>query len=247
MLGGKGGIGKTLIIRTLYYHLIQAQVKVLGYDTDNENPEFQYHHRNSPHPVTEIDFGKFKGGMEFVNEIFKEQPNVALMDSSAASSSTMRERFEEFEILEAVQDWGYQVTILAVLNSGHSSVESLKRMLDHCQDRANYVVVLNNYFSDEGFEHWNNSEVRLNIFQGNCVEIGFPVLDLGICKILEGEDKCSRIPLFGYQERFKDRPGIQLPIRSFLNRSRSELVSAAKYLGLPAPDPAPIPTSSHNG
>jgi Zeta toxin len=233
MLGGKGGIGKTLIMRAAYYHLIQNKVKVAAYDTDSENPEFYYHYQNSPNPVSKIDFSKFKGGVELIDKIAADKPNVILMDSAAASSNVMKKRFEELDILGIAKEWGYEVTMLAVIDSGHSSVESFKSMMEYCQKRANYLVVLNGHFMDEGFEQWLNSETRKELHDYNFMEIGFPDLDSSIIKILDGNDKNSRLSFIGYEEHFKDQIGKKLAIRSFLNRSLLQFAEAAEYIGIP--------------
>jgi hypothetical protein len=233
MLGGKGGIGKTLIMRSAYYHLIQKKVKVAAYDTDSENPEFYYHFQNSPNPVTKIDFSKFKGGVELIDKIAADKPNIILMDSAAASSNVMKKRFEELDILGVAKEWGYEVTLLAVIDSGHSSVESFKSMMDYCGDRANYLVVLNGYFMEEGFDQWLNSETRKELHDRKFMEIGFPGLDPSMIKILDGNDKNSRVSFIGYEEQFKDQVGKKLAIRSFLNRSELQFLAAAEYIGLP--------------
>jgi CobQ/CobB/MinD/ParA nucleotide binding domain len=238
MLGGKGGVGKTTIVRTLYYHLVKSNVNVKGYDTDVENPEFQYYNRNSSHPVAEMDFREFAGGVEFINTICKEQPTVVLLDSSGASSTDMREMFEEFGILEEAQKLGYQVVMLAAINNGHSSLESLKVMVEHCKHQVSYAIVLNNYFQNkgQGFSLWDKSDLRKDIVKNyKYVEIAFPELNQVICQILEGDTKNDRIPFFGYEEWFSEQPGIVLPIRSFLNRSYAFFMEANQFLGLPSP------------
>jgi hypothetical protein len=235
MLGGKGGIGKTLIMRAAYYHLIQSKVKVAAYDTDSENPEFYYHFVNTSNPVTKIDFSKFKGGVELIDKIAADKPNVILMDSAAASSNVMKKRFEELDILGVAKEWGYEVTLVAVIDSGHSSVESFKSMMEYCGDRANYLIVMNGYFMEEGFEQWLNSETRKELHDHNFLEIGFPQLDSSIIKILDGNDKNSRVSFIGYEEQFKDQVGKKLAIRSFLNRSQLQFSAAAEYIGMPKP------------
>ncbi|MEO0336854.1 MAG: hypothetical protein AAF202_10685, partial [Pseudomonadota bacterium] len=44
ILGGKGGTGKTLFARLLFYTLSNANIKVIGIDSDIENPEFAKYH-----------------------------------------------------------------------------------------------------------------------------------------------------------------------------------------------------------
>lgn len=235
MLGGKGGIGKTLIMRAAYYHLIESKVKVkvAAYDTDTENPEFYYHFKDTPNPVTKIDFSKFKGGVELIDKIAADKPNVILIDSAAASSNVMKKRFEELDILGVAKDWGYEVTLVAVIDSGHSSVESFRSMMQYCGDRANYLIVMNGYFMEEGFEQWLSSETRKELHDHNFLEIGFPELDSSIIKILDGNDKNSRVSFVGYEEQLKDQVGKKLAVRSFLNRSLLQFLAAAEYIGLP--------------
>ena len=234
ILGGKGGTGKTLHCRLLYYYLIKLGVKVLAYDADIENPEFEEYHERSEHKISSIDFLDVAEAKRFFTEIDRQKPEVVLMDMPGASGRATREQFETFGVFRIAEKLGYRLTIDTVLNNAYNTINSLDVMLDYCANRADYVAVRSLLWQQGSlnFERWEASDTRKKFLELSGIEIEMPVLEASTCDELHGKDKKPALSFF---ESEKLEFGDRLLVESFLERSKLQLDLAAQYLGLPTP------------
>ena len=121
VVGGKGGTGKTLFARLLFYALIESKIKAVGVDSDVENPEFAQYHGASKFNVFCLDFLSVHGGVEFLDLLTEKKPDVVVMDMPGASGEQSRRQLEKFNLLNLEQEMGYRLTLATVLNCGFSA------------------------------------------------------------------------------------------------------------------------------
>lgn len=231
IVGGKGGTGKTLFARLLYYALIDAKLKAVGVDSDVENPEFAAYHEASKFNVFCLDFLSTEGGVSFLDLLAKKKPNVIVMDMPGASGEQSRRQLEEFNVLNLDQEMGYRLTLATVLNGGFPPIYSLGAMMDCCRDRADYVVVRNAHWEQGSLNlgRWDNSEEKKAFQQLNGLEIAMPALKM------ETFDKLHPNISF-FQVKELDSAGHKMLATSFLRRGVAALEPAAAYLGLSTPE-----------
>lgn len=242
-IGGKGGVGKTLVCRLLFYFYVCEQVNALGFDADRENPEFYDYHQDAKPTVKTLNFLSVPGMRSLMEQLEQDSPQITLFDMPGASGSATREQFARFDIFNTLKHevGDYKVTIIAVLNNCFNSIGSLALTMDAFGDRANYVVVLNQMWSvgEKPFERWYRSPHRNRFLELGGIEIALPLLDLEVFDLLHG----LGIP-FWQQEKLGIADRVLL--RSFLNRARAEFDPAATFMGLP-PLATPDSVSSAKG
>lgn len=234
LVPGKGGTGKSLFTRLLYYAIRQAGVNAIGFDSDSENPEFGTYHKAKKHDVYCVDLLTKLGAIKMMETLEKKQPDVAVIDMPAASSQQTRNRLETLNLLDLSEDklLPYRFTLVCVLDTGLPAVRSFHQAMEDYGDRADYVAVENRFWVDEeeqgsGFEIWESSDSH-QLFQSlNGIGISMPTLDRLTFKYLHPEtnffeaDKINSI-------------GHRLITQSFLRRGVAQLDYAAAYFGLPA-------------
>lgn len=227
-LGGKGGTGKTLHNRQIYYFLVNAGVKTMGIDADIENPEFYMYHQHCQHPVQKLNFLDAGEAKKLFTSLSKEQPQVVLVDMPGASGKETRAQIDRFGMFSIAEKLGYRVTIDTVLNISYNTISSLGEMLDHCNDRADYVAVKNQCWSQGtlNYSRWDNSKTRKAFLEMGSIEIEMPILEMTSLDAMQEDD-------VSFFEKEKLDFGDQILVESFLDLSRPELEKAAKYLGLP--------------
>jgi hypothetical protein len=227
---GKGGTGKTLFSRLLYYALVDAGIDVIGFDSDDENPEFSNYHKQKKYKVFKTDLLQDEGAHELLEAMENKQPSVVLMDMPAASGHQTRDRLNHFNLLDLSEDQSmpYRFTLVCVLDVGLRSVRSFPEVMEFCGDRAHYVAVRNQFWQQgggsQGFAVWEQSETFQLFDSLKGIEIAMPALDRLTIQELA--------PDTNFFDAAKLRVGHRLITQSFLRRGVAELMYADNYLGL---------------
>lgn len=239
ILGGKGGTGKTLFCRLLYYYLVNADVNCLAYDADVENPEFEEYHVTAEHTVQVLNFLDVGEAKQFFTALNQQQPDVALLDMPGASGKQTREQIQKFGLFQIAKQLGYRTTIATVLNNAYNTVNSLDIMLDFCGENADYVVVKSQLWNQGSltFDRWQQSQTRTKFRQLKGIEIEMPVLELTSFDALHEES-------ISFFEREQLSFGDRILVDSFLDLSQPHLEAASSYFGVTAaPDKKLSPTA----
>ena len=250
ILGGKGGTGKTLFARLLYYALSEAKVKVIGIDSDIENPEFANYHADSDRfSVCGLDFLSLSQGKKLfslltgqVSEQVKKAvprvadccpPDVVVIDMPGASGHQCREQMDLFGFIPVCKDLGYSVTVITVLNNGYSPIDSLNAMMSFCGESVDYLAVKSLFWQcdEHGFMRWKGSKVYKQFKKYGGREIEMPILPTTTFDALQ--EKTT--PFF---ETDTLDLGDKLLALSFLRRSMAQLETVPDLLGLPVQAPA---------
>lgn len=226
ILGGKGGTGKTLFCRLLYYFLVTANVNCLAYDADTENPEFEEYHDKTPHRVQGLNFLDVGEAKLWFTDLDRAKPDVALLDMPGASGKQTREQIQKFGLFKIAEKLGYRVTMVTVLNNAYNTINSLDVMMEFCGERADYVVVKSQLWNQGSltFERWEKSETRQRFSHLKGIEVEMPVLEATSFDALHEES-------LSFFEREQLSFGDQILVDSFLDLSLPHIVTAAAYLG----------------
>lgn len=250
ILGGKGGTGKTLFARLLYYALSEAGVKVIGLDSDIENPEFAaYHADGERYGVCALDFLSLSQGKKLFSLLTSPlepkaakampclaancPPDVVVIDMPGASGHQCREQMDQFGFIPVCKELGYEVTIITVLNNGYSPIDSLGAMMEFCKDSVNYLAVKSLFWKcdDQGFVRWQNSAPHKQFKKYRGKEIEMPVLPTTTFDALLEKNT-------PFAEVDSMELGDKLLAGSFLRRSMAQLETVSGILGIPAKVPA---------
>lgn len=246
ILGGKGGTGKTLFARLLYTALYKANLKVVGIDSDIENPEFVSSHSNPEQfAVVPLDFlnlhtskliySMLNGELGEESQAFPYMatqcpPDVVVIDMPGGSGHECREQIDLMGLTSNSRDLGYQITVITVLNTGVSPIESLNAMIDFCGEDVQYVAVKSLFwrYSPDAFERWSKSKTYKRFKKLKGVEIDLPVLPPTTFDALQDRNS-SFIDLSGLPL------GDRLLAQAFLNRGLSQVEdpNVASLFGLP--------------
>jgi hypothetical protein len=230
ILGGKGGTGKTLFCRLLYFFLHKSGKNCLGFDADIENPEFSGYHANSPHPVNRLNFLEVSQAKEFFTQLNKVNPTIVVVDMPGASGKATREQWERFGIFRLCENMGYRVTLATILNNSYNPIDSLDIMQDFCQESVDYLVVLNKIWEQGAlnFNRWLSSKARNKFLELGGIEIEMPMLESSTMDELhEGA--------YSFFDISKLNFGDKILVESFLFNGEHWLRKAGNIIGLSAP------------
>lgn len=229
VMGGKGGVGKTLLCRILFFYFLQAKLDFAPFDADRENPEFHTVHAASEPVVRLFDFLNIQQTKLFITHLAQQQPQTVLIDMPAASSFGVREQVQRFDLLNVVAEetLGYRMTVISVLNNNTFTIASFSEMMEEFGPGADYVAVLSEMWKDDdNFDLWYNSPERQRFEALGGIEIRMPLLEITSFQSLHKASlPFSRAGELGLGDR--------LIIRGFLNRTRALFEPAAAYLSLP--------------
>jgi hypothetical protein len=83
--------------------------------------------------------------------------------------------------------------MVSVLSRVKESLAQLKRLVDFCGDRADYVVIKNLYWGDDNkFTRYNSSEIRQTIAKFGGTELLLPELFDDIFDLIDANDLTFR-------------------------------------------------------
>jgi hypothetical protein len=226
-LGGKGGTGKTLFNRTLYYYLLTFGAKCTAYDADIENPEFSGYHSDEKTKIRLLNFLDVSAAKNLFTEIESEKPDVVLVDLPGASSKDTRDQIQRFDGFRLSEDLGYRLTIATVMNIDYNTINSLQCMQDFCRSEVDYVVLKSQLWRQSGndFTRWAASETRKQFLEFKGIEIEMPVLELSVFDAIHEKNisffNINKLPF-----------GDKILAEAYLSRVLPELQRAGEYLGL---------------
>lgn len=197
-VGTKGGVGKTLFVRSLFFWLKLWGVRVIGVDADAENQEFYAYHRGLGNlnelgigkvEVYQIDMKQNDIAAKFFDLLSsKDEEKVFLVDMPGASTREMQEIFESFSLVEVAEELGFRVTLTVLLNSSPLMSNMVSNLLEEFGESVDYVVVKNSYFAkgENSFSYWDNSLARDSIMKMEGCEIVMPILKGPAAETLSG-------------------------------------------------------------
>ena len=228
ILGGKGGTGKTLFCRVLYYYLLKDKINCKGYDADIENTEFYEIHTKSSNPVEPLNFLAIEDAKTLFTLLHDKKPDVALVDMPGASGAGTRDQLDLFGVFGIIKELGYRLTIATVMNNTFNPINSLDAMLRFCGTQSDYLVVKSQLYSQGAlnFNRWEVSKTRKLLQEMKGLEIDLPVLEPSVFDVIHELN-------LSFFDMDKLPFGDRILADSFLARTLPELQRAGEYLGFP--------------
>ena len=174
--GGKGGTGKSTFARGLLDTLRAAGIKVVAFDGDPDNSQLFRFYKNADVTVTRIPIHKRNGADDIIMEMEEAQTPIILVDVPAGGGNLLTGLEDEVGFLSALEEVGYQMTLVTVLSRIKDSVNQLKLAMDVTEGYNNiaHVAVKNLYFGDcDRFRLFDGSKTK-----GRLLERGGVVLEM---------------------------------------------------------------------
>jgi len=227
--GDKGGTGKSVFARILldiYHH---RNIKYIAYECDQSNPQLYRHYHQLGTGVQTLKLNQ-RGGADPLQDNLKQfSPRVSLVDLPAGAAEYFEKLSKDIFLFENTQRLGYRITMVSVLSRVKDSLEQLKRLVDFCQDRVDYVIVKNLYWGDEEkFTRYHNSSIRQTLLELGAVELALPELFDDIFDVIDAND-------LTFREALEDEIftlSNQSRIFGWINACENEFAKAAVQLGL---------------
>ncbi len=152
--GGKGGVGKTEVALCLvpWYRHQGIEPVLLDFDVENTNKSGL---QNFCSEAEKIDVHREGALDEFFEACDLTGVEVVLADLGAGAGKATFDWFRE--AFDDAQDLNLDFTAVAVTTNEAGAVQSVLKWADEIQDRARYLVVLNEYREwDCAFEYWHD-------------------------------------------------------------------------------------------
>jgi hypothetical protein len=144
--GEKGGVGKSLVARTLAQYLIDHQKPFLGFDTDRSHGALMRFYAGYASPVL-VD--RYEA-LDSIIEATVDQPlRRVLVDLAAQTHDPLVKWMDESGVLNLADEMGSHIHYWHVMDSGKDSVDLLKRLLDRFGPSLRYVLVRNQVRGDD--------------------------------------------------------------------------------------------------
>jgi len=138
--GEKGGVGKSLVARTLAQYFIDKELPFLGFDTDRSHGALMRFYAGYASPVL-VD--RYENLDAIIEAAVAEPDRRILVDLAAQTHAPLVKWMDESGVLELTAELGLPIHYWHVMDSGKDSVDLLKALLDRFGDRLKYILVLN--------------------------------------------------------------------------------------------------------
>jgi hypothetical protein len=138
ILGGKGGIGKTLLASSLADFYQQKEVQYVAIDADAENSK----HGSLAHLIgcKKLDI-RSKLGLDALIDYALTGPEIVLVDFGAGTITELAKWIGE--VGAALAKENISLTIVALLTEELATIEGVLRCAERVADKASYVLVEN--------------------------------------------------------------------------------------------------------
>ncbi|HUG24101.1 mobilization protein [Piscinibacter sp.] len=138
--GEKGGVGKSLVARTLAQYMIDRNMPFLGFDTDRSHGALMRFYSGYASPVL-VD--RYES-LDAIVEAAVDQPERRiLVDLAAQTNDPLVKWMDESGVLNLADEMSVGITYWHVMDSGKDSVDLLKKLLDRFGKELRYVLVRN--------------------------------------------------------------------------------------------------------
>ncbi|MGD7037272.1 hypothetical protein [Methylotuvimicrobium buryatense] len=187
-LSDKGGTGKSLFTRGVADYLIrrQLQSQTLLVDGDGEVGQLLQFYKSDGAISAQITDEEKRD--QFV-EILESQKALIVADLPAASITHLRRLNDEIDFFRVVGDYGYQLIFCNVISPFKASVRSVKAMIELAGGHADYVVVKNRFFGDDGeFHLYESGQGKKALAQHGGLEINMPKISTGVLAELDAKN-----------------------------------------------------------
>ena len=191
--GDKGGTGKSVVARMLLDIYRHRNINCLAYECDQSNPQLFRHYNKIPPGITCLRLNERSGADAIQDNLKTYKPSVSLIDLPAGAADYFEKMSEDIFLFKGLERFGYKITTISVLGRVKDSVLQLKRLVDFCGDRVDYIVLKNLYWGNpENFTRYDNSKIRQTVLQLGGIELSFPELFEDIFDVIDDKDLTFR-------------------------------------------------------
>jgi hypothetical protein len=138
--GEKGGVGKSLLARTLAQYFLDKQVPFLGFDTDRSHGALVRFYPGYASPVI-VD--RFEALDEIVEAAVAVPERRVLIDLAAQTHDPLVKWMDDSGFINLAHEMNLGVVYWHVMDSGKDSVDLLRKLLDRFGTGLRYVIVRN--------------------------------------------------------------------------------------------------------
>lgn len=215
ILGGKGGIGKTLLAATLADFYTEQKVHYIAIDADTENNK----HGSLAHLIgcPKLDI-RGKVGLDALIDHALSGPDLVLVDFGAGTVTELAKWIGQ--VGQALAQENVSLTIAAMITSELATVDATLRCAEQVTDKAVYVLV-ENPVKGEVTDSVNNPQLQQFIKVAEPAQIKLELLRSDIALEL---DRVGQSPRGAQREPASDLLKTA-SVRIRLNAWRSEIDS----------------------
>jgi hypothetical protein len=227
--GDKGGTGKSIVARILLDIYRHRNINCIAYECDASNPQLWRHYDKIPPGVRTLKLNQRGGADALQDDLKLLTPIVSLVDLPAGAAEYFEDLANDIYLFQNAERLGYRITMVSVLGRVKDSVVQLKRLLEFCGSRVDYVVVRNLYWGAENkFTRYNNSKARQAALELGAIELNLPELFDDIFDFIDSNDLSFREAL----EHSALTLSNQSRLFGWVDSCESEFNRAALQLGL---------------
>jgi hypothetical protein len=191
--GDKGGTGKSITSRILLDIYRNKGKNCIAYDCDQSNPQLARHYGKLLPGVMGLKLNERGGADALQDDLETLSPDISLVDLPAGAAEYFEGIAKDIRLFQNASQFGYRITMVSVLGRVKDSVNQLKRLVNFCGERVDYVVVKNLYWgAEEKFTRYNTSKTREAIEMMEGVEICLPELFDDIFDTIDANDLTFR-------------------------------------------------------
>ena len=138
--GEKGGVGKSLLARTLAQYLIDKQIPWVGFDTDRSHGALMRFYPGYASPVI-VD--RFEALDSIVEAAAASPGRRVLVDLAAQTHDPLVKWMDDSGVINIAHEMNLGTVYWHVMDSGRDSVDLLRKLLDRFGTGLRYVLVRN--------------------------------------------------------------------------------------------------------
>lgn len=185
LIGGeKGGVGKSVVARSIAQYWIDQGKPWVGFDTDRSHGALLRYYADFSQP---IEISRVEELDRLVEAASQPDARV-LVDLAAQTERDLHAWIESSDMLELASELGMRLVFWHVMDDGKDSVGLLSRLLQRYEGRASYVVVLNKG-RGEDFNQYRQSDAAAKVSQLGIPLFELPALHKGSMQKIDRLDK----------------------------------------------------------
>jgi len=170
--GEKGGVGKSLFARVLAQYLIDHELPLAAFDSDQSHGSLLRCYADYTQPIVPAK----TDGLDRAVEAAAEDGQLSvLIDLAAQTHGSLQAWLQSADVPGLAAELQIGLTYWHVMDAGHDSVSLLSRLIDELDPRVRLVLVLNEIRGDQ-FEQLQSSGVKARAEERGALALAMPRL-----------------------------------------------------------------------